>query len=148
MVETFLVGVVLFLYGAFVSWAEERFGKFQDLSPSAKQGVNTALTLVLPAIVQVVTPYWRPEFGAPDQVAQSLLYLIAPAFVWLSSQVAHRLDPHQDSSIRSMPDVPEVPRSEMEMSRYVHADFVPSSPYHNSDPGAVKMRAPDDDEPD
>lgn len=90
---TFLVAVITTGYGTAVSWAEERFGKFHDLSPSMKQFVNAALTLILPYIVVFVQPYWRLEFGNLEEVITSIVWLIVPALIWLVSQAAHAVDP-------------------------------------------------------
>lgn len=91
--EQTLTAIVLFLYGTFVSWVEERFGKFQDLTPSMKQLVNAILTIVVPGIALWLAPLWRPEFGIPEDAANALLYLLAPAAIWLFSQIAHYFDP-------------------------------------------------------
>lgn len=93
ILSTFLVAVVLFLYGTGTSWLQERFGGFQNLSPSVKQLVNSVINLVLPYIAVFVQPYWKPEFGNPEEVITSLLVLVAPFFVWVVSQLAHHFDP-------------------------------------------------------
>lgn len=83
---------VLALYGTFVSFVQERFGAFQDLSPRVKQLINSLLTFAVPAIVNFVIPIWRLEFGDSSEVVNSALLLVAPVFVWLVSQVAHAVD--------------------------------------------------------
>lgn len=90
--QSFLVAVIITGYGSAVSFLEERFGKFQDLSPTAKQAINSLLTLVLPYVLVFVQPYWRLEFGNPNEVITSAFLLVAPALVWLASQVAHAAD--------------------------------------------------------
>lgn len=90
--QTFLVAVVIAGYGSVVSFLQERFGRFQDLTASQKQLINSVLTLVVPYLVAFFQPYWKLEFGDEQQVLSSALLLIAPALVWLTSQLAHAVD--------------------------------------------------------
>lgn len=46
--QTFLVAIIVLGYGTATSFLQERFGKFNDLSPQVKQVVNSIINLVLP----------------------------------------------------------------------------------------------------
>lgn len=84
--------LVLGLIGAIVSWAEERYGKFQDLSPRAKQLTNAVLAFLVPVIVTWLGGVWRPEFGDLTEFVNSMAALLVPAVIWFGSQVGHYLD--------------------------------------------------------
>lgn len=83
---------VLAIWGIGVSWIEERFGAFQNLSPSVKQLINSVLTFIVPAVVNFLTPIWRPELGDASEVVNAALFLVAPVVVWLFSQIGHYTD--------------------------------------------------------
>lgn len=91
-----LLTLVIILYGSAVSWVQERFGKFQDLSPRAKQAVNAALGFFVPAIVTLllgVVKVWpTTDLGTPEEFVTFVLLLLAPFAVWLVTQVAHWVD--------------------------------------------------------
>ena len=87
-----LLAIVGFFYAAGTSYIQERFGKFQDLSPTKKQLVNSVLNFIVPAVAVFVQPYWKADFGSLDGALQSLFVLLVPVVVWLFSQVAHQID--------------------------------------------------------
>lgn len=91
----FLIGLVTVFYGTGTSFLQERFGKFHDLPPTVKQLANAVLNLILPYILVFVQPYWRPDFGELTAAVTSAFFLVVPVAVWVVSQIAHRLDPHQ-----------------------------------------------------
>lgn len=91
--EIFISSLAVVLWGTFASWVQERTGPFHNLSSLQRQISNYVLTLVLPAIVTAVAPYWLPEFGDAKIVVSSLFYLLVPIGVWLASQIAHHFDP-------------------------------------------------------
>ena len=84
--------LILGLYGVIISWVEERVGKFQDLSPRAKQLTNALLTYIVPALVLWLQGFWRPEFGDVTEFANSVVMLLIPAAVWFGSQAGHYID--------------------------------------------------------
>lgn len=88
VLETFVVA----LWGLFVSFVQERYGKFQDLPANVKQLVNALLTFIVPAVVTVVAPYWKPELGDVNEVVTSGIILLVPVVAWLASQVGHQVD--------------------------------------------------------
>lgn len=87
-----VLAIVTFGYGAATSYLQERFGRYDLLTPAAKQLINAVINLVLPYIAVFVQPYWRIEFGDLNQALNSLLLLVAPLLVWFFSQLAHQVD--------------------------------------------------------
>jgi hypothetical protein len=87
-----LVAILTFGWGTAVSYVQERFGKFEDLSPRMKQLINAVLAFVLPLVVVVVQPYWKAEFGDINQVLTAVLLMGAPVLAWVVSQVMHQVD--------------------------------------------------------
>jgi len=90
-----LLALVVVLYGFAVSWLEERFGVFQNLSPATKQLVNGLLGFFAPLVASLVVAMlgkWPEAVGTPEGLAQAILYLLAPVAVWLVTQVAHYTD--------------------------------------------------------
>lgn len=86
--ETFIIVI----WGVFAAFLQERFGKFQDLSPKTKQLINAVLTVVIPAAAAYLAPYWRPEFGDPTKVLTGGVIVLMPMIAWLASQVGHQID--------------------------------------------------------
>jgi hypothetical protein len=90
-----LLAFVVVLYGFAVSWLEERFGSFQNLSPANRQLVNGLLGFFAPLVASAVVAMlgkWPVEIGTPEGLAQAILYVLAPVAVWLVTQVAHYAD--------------------------------------------------------
>ena len=90
-----VLALVVVLYAFAVSWIAERFGVFQDLSPSIKQLVVALAGFAVPLVVQVITGVfgaWPDTIGTPEGLTQALFALAAPFAVWLLTQVAHYLD--------------------------------------------------------
>jgi hypothetical protein len=83
---------ILAVYAFFVSFLEERFGRFQDLPSNVKQLINSVLTFIVPAVANYLNPIWQPEFGDANEVVWAFSLLIVPAIVWLISQIAHAID--------------------------------------------------------
>jgi hypothetical protein len=83
---------ILGIYGLAVAFVQERFGTFNDLSPRSKQLINSIAAFVVPAVANLLTPIWRPELGDVSAVVYGLVLLLAPASVWLVSQVGHAAD--------------------------------------------------------
>lgn len=94
IIQMFVVAVAGTVWGVAGSWIQERLAAFQALPPQWKQFTNSVITLVLPYLVTLISPYWRPEFGDSSEVTRSILILTVPLFVWLASQVGHALDPY------------------------------------------------------
>lgn len=92
-IQIFLVAAIAFFYSTGISWVEEQSQWFGNLSSQWKQRVNAVLTLIVPAVAQWLTPYWRPEFGDPAEVTTNLFYVLIPIGFWLWSQVAHLVNP-------------------------------------------------------
>jgi len=89
MTEEFAV----MFWGVFVSLLEERFGKFQDLSPKAKQLVNAVAAFIVPAVLLWwVNPWWQADWGNSEEFVNAIIVLIAPAFVWAFSQLTHIIE--------------------------------------------------------
>lgn len=90
-----MLALLIVLYGFAVSWIEERFGSFQDLSPSVKQVVNGLLGFFAPLVAAGVVALlgrWPEQIGTAEGLAQAVLYLAAPVAVWLVTQIAHYVD--------------------------------------------------------
>lgn len=91
--EAVLVNFVLAVWGWFVSWAEERWGSFNDFTPSQKQWVNSFLAWVVPVVATSGLFYWwTPELGNLTEVLTAVGIFVAPFVSWLISQVAHFVD--------------------------------------------------------
>jgi hypothetical protein len=90
-----VLAFVIVLYAFVISWVAERFGAFQDLSPTVKQLVVALAGFAVPLVVQVVTGVfgaWPDTIGTPEGLTQALFALAAPFAVWLITQVAHYAD--------------------------------------------------------
>ena len=80
-------------WGLLVSFLEERFGKFQDLTPGQKQAVNAVLTFFLPIAVGFAGSYIDPKYANVDQKAiVYMLLVLAPVLCYAASQAAHGID--------------------------------------------------------
>jgi len=106
--EDQLLTFVILVYGAAVSWIEERFGTFQDLDARTKQLVNAVFGFVVPALVVWVVPGvkallggWPVELGTPEAFTTSVLYLLVPVLIWLVTQAAHYIDLVFDRAAKS-----------------------------------------------
>lgn len=87
--------LVILLYGFVVSWAAERFGAFDSLSPSVKQLVIALAGFVVPLVTGLVTGIfgkWPENLGTPEGLTQALFMLLAPAAIWVITQIAHYAD--------------------------------------------------------
>jgi len=86
--------LLLALWAAFVSYVEERYGKFVELPPNVKQWVNASLAVILPAIVIWITnhPWWQADFGNPETLLTELAWLFVPVVLFLVNQIAHQFD--------------------------------------------------------
>ena len=80
---------ILGLWGACVSWVEERSHLYQKLPARWKEVVNALIVGIVPALVAWSEGFWLPEFGSAAGVFEALLLLLVP---WLYSQVAHLVD--------------------------------------------------------
>lgn len=90
-----LLTLVVLLYGWAISWLEERFGGFNDLSARTKQLVNALFGFVVPAVavyLPVLFGQWPGELGTPEGFVTFVLRLLVPVAVWLVTQVAHQFD--------------------------------------------------------
>lgn len=93
MNEVPLLNYVVLFWGVFVALFQERFGKFQDLSPEMKQLVNAVFAYVVPAAVAWwVNPWWNADWGDPQQFVLALLTFLVPAFAWALGQFTHIFD--------------------------------------------------------
>lgn len=92
MTDLLYLLVVVVVYGAGASFIQERFGAYQNLSPTLKQVLNTFWTAVLPYIIIMVQPYWKADWGSSEDAMTSLFMLLVPVAMWLVSQVAHAVD--------------------------------------------------------
>ena len=88
VLETFIIAV----WGFFVAFIQERFGKFNDLPANVKQLINAVLAFIVPAVVVYLQPYWLPEFGNINEVVTGGLLLFVPVVAWLASQIGHQID--------------------------------------------------------
>jgi hypothetical protein len=90
-----ILQLLVVLYAFAVSWITERFGSFQNLSPSVKQLVIALAGFAVPLVTTVVTALlgaWPDTVGTPDALTQALFILGAPFVVWLFTQLAHYAD--------------------------------------------------------
>jgi len=90
-----IVAFLVLVYGLFVAYVQERFGKFQDLNSNQKQLVTALTGFCVPLAVNVVRflfGEWPVELGSPEGLAGAVLMLLAPIAVWLWAQIAHQLD--------------------------------------------------------
>lgn len=90
-----LLALLILLYGFGVSWAADRFGTFEKLSPSVKQLVIALVGFVVPLVVGFFTKAfgtWPDAIGTPESFVTALLMLLAPVAVWLMTQIAHYFD--------------------------------------------------------
>jgi hypothetical protein len=89
-----IMSVIGIIYATGVSWAEEQAGWFQNLSPDWKVKVNAVATLIVPILVQWLTPYWRPEFGGDVRdFSYNVLIALLPIGTYIWSQIAHAKNP-------------------------------------------------------
>lgn len=91
MNDQMVIGVLM-LWGVFISLVQERFGRFQDLSPRVKQVVNGVLTIGVPILVAYLRPYWQANYGDANEVLMSALIILSPMFIWIISQATHIID--------------------------------------------------------
>jgi hypothetical protein len=85
--------IITTLWGLLVSFLEERYGKFQDLTPGQKQAVNAVLTFFLPIAISFAASYIDPKYANVNQ--QALVYVLlvlAPVVCYAASQAAHGVD--------------------------------------------------------
>jgi hypothetical protein len=94
LILTVIMSVIGIIYATGVSWGEEQAGWFQNLSPEWKVKVNAAATLIVPILVQWLTPYWRPEFGGSVRdFSYNVLIALLPIGTYIWSQIAHAKNP-------------------------------------------------------
>jgi len=90
-----IVMLIILIYGVFVSFLEERFGAFERLLPSQKQFVNGVVGFFVPAVASLLTYLKTLGYtyqGTPQELAQAMIFLLAPAAVWVVTQIAHQID--------------------------------------------------------
>lgn len=90
--ESNVVILLAGLWGWIVSWMEERFGAFENLSPRWKQLVNSVLSLVVPLAAGLLAPHWRDSFGDLGGFTNEFLLVLALPAAWLASQLWHYAD--------------------------------------------------------
>lgn len=78
------------LYGLFISFAQERVGKFQKLEPKQKQLVNVLLTFIIPLLATIFGTL--AVNGNLDELLKNGTVAGVPMLVWLVSQVGHQAD--------------------------------------------------------
>jgi hypothetical protein len=99
LIQTVIIAVIGIIFSTGISWAEEQAGWFQNLSPEWKVKVNAIATLIVPAIAQWLSPYWRPEFGGDATTfAYNVLLLLLPVGTYIWSQIAHAKNPLREGA--------------------------------------------------
>lgn len=82
---------VLGIFGALVALIQEKTGQsWKSLSPEWKQAITFVTTLVLPTVINFLTPVWRPEFGDVSQFVYAVAWFVGPVVAFLAGQVWHK----------------------------------------------------------
>ncbi|MDH5184533.1 MAG: hypothetical protein OEX12_11655 [Gammaproteobacteria bacterium] len=86
---------VIVVYAFVVSWAQERNGYFQKMSPSRKQWFNAVLATIIPYLINLLTNGAILRILEELAVSQDVLVIVSgliPGLIWVLTQIAHKLD--------------------------------------------------------